>query len=173
MDEASYEARKRPLESDLPEQIEVRVRRERRRRWTPMDKLRIVEEALAPGAVTKRVAERHEISTGLLFTWRRQLMVDASASAPVWKGRLSPAAEEIADVGIFRAKVSRSRFHNRAIDISPKCGFFALCQQQAMNFGHVAVLLPRPFPPCMLAFLQLCCRADLCRACNEVTGSNY
>jgi transposase len=79
MGEASYEARKRPLESDLPEQIEVRVRRERRRRWTPADKLRIVEEAFAPGAVAKRVAERHEISTGLLFTWRRQLTVNASA----------------------------------------------------------------------------------------------
>ena len=79
MGEASYEARKRPLESDLPEQIEVRVRRERRRRWTTSDKLRIVEEAFAPGAVAKRVAERHEISTGLLFTWRRQLTVNASA----------------------------------------------------------------------------------------------
>ena len=79
MGEASYEARKRPLESELPEQIEVRVRRERRRRWTPADKLRIVEEAFAPGAVAKRVAERHEISTGLLFTWRRQLTVNASA----------------------------------------------------------------------------------------------
>jgi len=80
MSEASYEARKRPLESDLPEQIEVRVRRERRRRWTAADKLRIVEEAFAPGAVAKRVAERHEISTGLLFTWRRQLTVKASSS---------------------------------------------------------------------------------------------
>ena len=79
MGEASYEAHKRPLESDLPEQIEVRVRRERRRRWTAADKLRIVEEAFAPGAVAKRVAERHEISTGLLFTWRRQLTVNASA----------------------------------------------------------------------------------------------
>src|SRR3954453_13335651 len=80
MGEASYEARKRPLESDLPEQIEVRVRRERRRRWTASDKLRIVEEAFAPGAVAKRVAERHEISTGLLFTWRRQLIADTSAN---------------------------------------------------------------------------------------------
>ena len=44
-----------------------------------MDNLQIVEEAFAPGAVAKRVAERHEISTGLLFTWRRQLMADASA----------------------------------------------------------------------------------------------
>jgi transposase len=77
MSEASYEARKRPLESSLPEQIEVRVRRERRRHWTPADKMRIVEEAFSPGAVAKRVAERHEISTGLLFTWRRQLRAKA------------------------------------------------------------------------------------------------
>ena len=41
MGEASYEARKRALESDLPEQIEVRVRRERRWRWTAADKLRM------------------------------------------------------------------------------------------------------------------------------------
>ena len=77
MGEASYEALKRPLESDLPEQIEVRVRRERRRRWTPAEKLRIVQEAFAPGAIAKRVADRHEISTGLLFTWRRQAMASA------------------------------------------------------------------------------------------------
>ncbi len=77
MNETSYEALKRPLESDLPEQIEVRVRRERRRRWTPAEKLRIVQEAFAPGAIAKRVADRHEISTGLLFTWRRQAMASA------------------------------------------------------------------------------------------------
>jgi len=80
MNEASYEVLKRPLESDLPEHVEVRVRRERRRRWTPADKLRIVQEAFAPNAVAKRVAERHEISTGLLFTWRRQLMASWPAS---------------------------------------------------------------------------------------------
>jgi transposase len=32
-------------------------------------------------AVALRVAERHEISTGLLFTWRRQLMAQATAAA--------------------------------------------------------------------------------------------
>ena len=74
MRETSYEVLKRPRESDLPEQIEVRVRRQRRRRWTPEDKIRIVQEAFASGAVAKQVAERHEIGTGLLFTWRRQLM---------------------------------------------------------------------------------------------------
>lgn len=79
MRETSYEVLKRPLESDLPERVEVRVRRERRRAWSPEDKLRIVQEAFAPGAVAKQVAERYEISTGLLFTWRRQFMVSGAA----------------------------------------------------------------------------------------------
>src|ERR1700712_5217188 len=91
MDEASYEVLKRPLESELPEQIEVRVRRERRRRWTAADKLRIVQEAFAPNAVAKHVAERHEISTGLLFTWRRQLM--ASGPARFLPVQLTSSAE--------------------------------------------------------------------------------
>ncbi len=91
MNEASYEVLKRPLESDLPEQIEVRVRRERRRRWTAADKLRIVQEAFAPNAVAKHVAERHEISTGLLFTWRRQLT--ASGPARFLPVQLTTSAE--------------------------------------------------------------------------------
>ena len=77
MSDQSLERLKAPLKSSLPEQIEVKVRRERRRRWTHDDKVRIVNEMLAPGAVALKVAERHEISTGLLFTWRRQLMADA------------------------------------------------------------------------------------------------
>jgi transposase len=80
MSEVSYEPLKSALESDLPEQIELRVRRERRRRWTPAEKLRIVQEAFAPDAVAKRVAERYEISTGLLFTWRQQIMTRTETS---------------------------------------------------------------------------------------------
>lgn len=75
----SFERLEGPLKSSLPERVEVRVRRERRRRWTEEDKRRIVSEMLAPGAVALRVAERHEISTGLLFTWRRQLAADAQS----------------------------------------------------------------------------------------------
>ena len=91
MGEASYEVLKRPLESDLPEQIEVRVRRERRRRRTRQDKLRIVQEAFAPNAIAKHVAERHEISTGLLFTWRRQFA--ASEPARFLPVQLTSSAE--------------------------------------------------------------------------------
>ena len=64
--------------------VEVRVRAERRRSWAPEDKLRIVRETLEPGAVSKAVAERHGISTGLLFTWRKQMLATAmSGFVPV------------------------------------------------------------------------------------------
>ncbi|WP_140887346.1 transposase [Muricoccus nepalensis] len=72
--ERSYEARKSSGRSGA---VEVRVRAERRRNWTPDDRLRIVRETLEPGAVAKAVADRHGISTGLLFTWRKQLLATA------------------------------------------------------------------------------------------------
>jgi transposase len=46
---------------------------ERRRRWRDEDKLRVLAEAEQPGARTSEVARRHDISRGLLWTWRRQL----------------------------------------------------------------------------------------------------
>ena len=84
-DGASYEARKRPRRSAGPAAaVEVRVRAERRRSWAPEDKLRIVRETLEPGAVAKAVAERHGIGTGLLFTWRKQMLATAmSGFVPV------------------------------------------------------------------------------------------
>lgn len=81
----SYEARKRSRRGAGPAAaVEVRVRAERRRSWPPEDKLRIVRETLEPGAVAKAVADRHGISTGLLFTWRKQMLAMAmSGFAPV------------------------------------------------------------------------------------------
>lgn len=46
---------------------------ERRRRWRDEDKLRIVAEAEAPGAVFALVARRHEILRGQLWKWRGQV----------------------------------------------------------------------------------------------------
>ena len=46
---------------------------ERRRRWRIEEKLRIVAEAEAPGAVFATVARRHDISRGLLWIWRQQM----------------------------------------------------------------------------------------------------
>ena len=53
--------------------VEILTGRERRRRWSAEDKLRIVAETEEPGACVKQVAARHDVYPGLLFTWRRQV----------------------------------------------------------------------------------------------------
>jgi transposase len=45
---------------------------ERRRRWSPAEKARIVEESLAPEANVAEVARRHDVHPNLVHAWRRQ-----------------------------------------------------------------------------------------------------
>ena len=45
---------------------------ERRRRWTSVEKHRIVEESLAADTAVVEVARRHEVHPNLLHLWRRQ-----------------------------------------------------------------------------------------------------
>ena len=52
--------------------VEVLGGVERRRRWSHDDKVRMIEETLAPGAVVTEIVRRHAIATSLLFTWRRR-----------------------------------------------------------------------------------------------------
>ncbi len=42
-----------------------------KRSWTAEQKIAILDEAFAPGACVSEAAERHEINTGQLHTWRR------------------------------------------------------------------------------------------------------
>ena len=52
--------------------VEVLGGLERRRRWSQDDKVRIVEETLAPGAKVTEVARRNGVAASVVFTWRRQ-----------------------------------------------------------------------------------------------------
>jgi hypothetical protein len=61
--------------------VEVLGGVERRRRWSRDDKMRIIEETLAPGAVVTEIARRHGIATNLVFTWRRRARLATAASA--------------------------------------------------------------------------------------------
>lgn len=59
---------------------------ERRPRWSDEERAQIVSEAFAPGAHVARVARQHDISTSLIYTWRRKLRrlaVDAGPALPV------------------------------------------------------------------------------------------
>lgn len=55
-------------------QVSVFSGAERRRRWSEDQKLAIVSEAFAPGACVAEVARRRDVSTSLLYDWRRKLM---------------------------------------------------------------------------------------------------
>jgi len=48
------------------------TRVKRRRRWPVEDKVRILEEAMQPGASIAAIADRHGMSRSLVFNWRRQ-----------------------------------------------------------------------------------------------------
>ena len=53
------------------------MRQVRRRNWPTEDRLRIVRETLEPGVIVQAVADRHGISTGQLYTWRKQMLATA------------------------------------------------------------------------------------------------
>jgi transposase len=88
------------------EAIEIITGRERRRRWSVEEKLRIVAETKEPGVRVTEVAARHGVYPGLLFTWRRQVregvLVAASPAAFMPVRMLEPASRPRTD----RASVS-------------------------------------------------------------------
>ena len=53
--------------------VEIITGRERRRRWSTADKLRIVAETHEPGVRVCDVAARHGLCQSLVFAWRRQV----------------------------------------------------------------------------------------------------
>ncbi|WP_431285043.1 IS66-like element accessory protein TnpA [Humitalea sp. 24SJ18S-53] len=72
---------------------------ERRRRWRPEEKLRILAELDEPGARFNEVARRHDVSRGLLWQWRDalrrgRLAADVAAFVPL---RIVPELVGLAD----------------------------------------------------------------------------
>jgi transposase len=63
-------------------QIEIIGARERRRRWSVEEKLRIVAETQEPGASVRAVAARHDVYPNLLRTWRRLVVQGRLAATP-------------------------------------------------------------------------------------------
>ena len=76
---------------------------ERRRRWPTAEKLRMVEETLAPGARVVEVARRHDVHPNLLHVWRAQArrgeLRRASGSASSSGGRPQFAPVVVASGG--------------------------------------------------------------------------
>ena len=64
-------------------QITVFSGPERLRRWSDEERGQILTEAFSLGACVAAVARRHDVSTGLIYTWRRKLYAaHAEAASP-------------------------------------------------------------------------------------------
>jgi transposase len=55
------------------ERVEIVTGRERRRRYSAEEKVRLVEESMQPGMTVSAVARLHGVSPSLLFGWRRRM----------------------------------------------------------------------------------------------------
>src|SRR6516165_7161765 len=64
-----------------PRRIEVITGVERRREWSAQEKVAIVAESLAEGAVVSEVARRHGLSPQQVFGWRARLRDAVKSSA--------------------------------------------------------------------------------------------
>ena len=54
--------------------IEVIARKSGRRFWSVEQKLAMLRDAFGPGGSVRSAMERHEVTSGLLYTWRRNAM---------------------------------------------------------------------------------------------------
>lgn len=65
---------------------------ERRRRWSAAQKMRMVEESLAPGSGVTEVARQHDIHPNLLHLWRRQARTGVLSVGAETAARFVPVA---------------------------------------------------------------------------------
>ena len=70
LDAILYANRKKELPDD-PQISESTWRKERRTSYSREFKIRLVKQALQPGAVVARIAREHNINDNLLFNWKR------------------------------------------------------------------------------------------------------
>lgn len=81
---------------------------DRRRRWSDEQKLAILQEAFASGARPADVARRYEISTGLLYTWRRKALAPEPGVSFV-EAMVTPEALASADRPVIQVEFSAAR----------------------------------------------------------------
>jgi transposase len=100
-------------ETGVVASVEVLVSPERRRRWSSEQKQAIVAAAFAPGAVVRDVARQVDVTSSLIYRWRRDLQAAANGfarvlMAPSGDGMAAPPplpAIEIEFAGHVRARL--------------------------------------------------------------------
>ena len=118
---------------------------QRRRRWTPEEKVRIVEETYLPGMSVSLVARRHGIGGNQIFTWRR-LMAQGALTA-------AAAGEEVVPASKYRALEAQVRELHR------------LLGKKAMENDLLREAMSRAAGP-----KNCCCARPRCRGTDDDCG---
>jgi transposase len=83
-----------------------------RRIWSHSEKLRIVSEAVAPGAIISAVARRHALASSLLYRWIKSVKADDQVQKPSF---VPVALAAPAGATVTMATVSDHRLETSAV----------------------------------------------------------
>ena len=83
-----------PINGHSFRRVEVLTGTPRRRRWSVAEKVAIVAESLAPGAVTSAIALRYGLHRNQLYDWRREFRSAAVSDAGVSASDFVPVVVE-------------------------------------------------------------------------------
>ena len=123
----------------------------RRRRWSEEERLRILSEAFAPGACVAEVCRRHDISSALIYTWRRKLLdAEVARNSDVSEALPVPVFAE-AVVGEDRAATASCAEHPAMIiDLprSKRVSIFAAASPALVAAALKGLRLSRPARGC-------------------------
>lgn len=84
----------------MTSRIEVIARVSGRRFWTIEQKLMMLRDAFGPGGSVRSAMERHEVTSGLLYTWRRKAMSGQLLNPPLKTLPSSVAGPSFAEVRV-------------------------------------------------------------------------
>jgi transposase len=107
------------MSSIRPNRVEVVTSVQRRRRWTPEQKLEIVKQTNEPGSSVSLVARQHGLTAAQLFQWRKaylegSLVAVGANETVVPASELQEAMRRIKQLEVrLDARLWRTRFSRR------------------------------------------------------------
>jgi transposase len=118
-------------------QVDIITGEHRRRSWTAEEKQAVLAAAFAPGAVVREVARRVNVSTGQLYTWRKELMKKKPTGTDGF-------SRVVAVDDLSRPRTLPRRAACAAVDYS-----------SAAALPPPAVAPPQPMPACELPAIEI------------------
>ena len=112
------------MSSAMPSRVEVVTSVQRRRRWTPEQKLEIVKQTNEPGSSVSMVARQFGISAAQLFQWRKaylqgSLMAVGANETVVPASELQEAMRRIKQLeGALGRKTLENEILKEAVDFA-------------------------------------------------------